>query len=170
MAGDCFFTDLLEVLNTFFCRGNGRFRESGGNSSGFIAHHEVKRGCVARVVLSVVVNELCHRKVVGPFSGCRAAIDAKIGFKFLVEAFSLSIGLGMIGGGEGYFIVKESAKFFGELRGELGASIRDQFVIEAESHEYFLEKELSNSFGSDGFLAGRENYPLSKPMVHRDHD
>jgi hypothetical protein len=170
VAGDCFFTDLLEILDTFFCCGNGRFREGGGNSSGFIAHHEVKRGCIARVVLSVVMNELCHRKVIGPFSGCGAAIDAKIGFKFLIEAFGLSIGLRMIGSRKGYFVIKESSKLFGELRGELWASIRDQLVIKPESQEYFLEKELSNSFGSDGFLAGREDYPLSKPMVHRDHD
>ena len=32
----------------------------------------------------------------------------------------------------------------------------------------FVEKEGSYSLGSDGFLSGAENYPLSKAMV--DHD
>ena len=52
--------------------------------------------------------------------------------------------------------------------GELGASIRDDRVVEAEVKVYFVEKECSNAFGSDVFLCGTENHPLSKPMV--DHN
>ena len=50
----------------------------------------------------------------------------------------------------------------------MGASIRDDFVIEAEVKVYFVEKECGYSFSSDVFLHGTKNHPLSKPMV--DHD
>ena len=50
----------------------------------------------------------------------------------------------------------------------MGASVRDDFVIEAKAKVYFVEKECGNAFGGDVFLCGTENYPLSKPMV--DHD
>ena len=50
----------------------------------------------------------------------------------------------------------------------MGSLVRDDLVIEAETKVYFVEKECSNTFGSDGFLRGTENHPLSKPMV--DHD
>jgi hypothetical protein len=61
------------------------------------------------------------------------AINVKIGFEFLVQMFSLSISLGMIGCGKGDFIVEESSKFFGEFRGKLGTSVRDDFVVKTES-------------------------------------
>ena len=50
----------------------------------------------------------------------------------------------------------------------MGASIRDNFVVEAEAKVYFVEKERSNPFSGDILLCGTENHPLSKPMV--DHD
>ena len=50
----------------------------------------------------------------------------------------------------------------------MGALVRDDLVIEAEVKVYFVEKEHSNAFGSDVFLCGTENHPLSKPMV--DHN
>jgi hypothetical protein len=46
----------------------------------------------------------------------------------------------VIGCREGNFIVEESSKFFGEFRGKLGTSVRDDFVIETKSQENFLEK------------------------------
>ena len=46
--------------------------------------------------------------------------------------------------------------------------IRDDFVIETKSFEYFGEEQGSDSGSIDGFLCRAENYPLSKPMV--DHD
>ena len=46
--------------------------------------------------------------------------------------------------------------------------IRDDFVVEAKSFEYFGEEQGSDSGSIDGFLGRAENYPLSKPMV--DHD
>jgi hypothetical protein len=52
----------------------------------------------------------------------------------------------------------------------LGATIRDYLIIEAESFEYFREKEFGDSFGGDRLVARAENYPLCKPMVDHDHD
>ena len=50
----------------------------------------------------------------------------------------------------------------------MGASVRDDFVVEAKVEVYFVEKECGDAFGSDVFLHGTENHPLSKPMV--DHN
>ena len=50
----------------------------------------------------------------------------------------------------------------------MGASVRDDLVVEAEVKVYFVEKECGNALGGDVFLRGAENHPLSKPMV--DHD
>jgi hypothetical protein len=110
------------------------------NASRFISHHEEEWGGVARIMLSMVVDEFCHRKVFDPIERCRAAIDAEISFQFLVQMPSLSIGLGVVCSREGNFVVKKSSKFFGEFRGELGTSIRDDFVVETKSQENFLEK------------------------------
>jgi hypothetical protein len=46
----------------------------------------------------------------------------------------------MICSREGDFIGKESFKFFGEFRSELGTTVRDDFVIKTKSREIFLEK------------------------------
>ena len=50
----------------------------------------------------------------------------------------------------------------------MGASVRDDFVIKAKAKVDFVEKERGNTFSSDVFLCGAENYPLCKPMV--DHN
>jgi hypothetical protein len=105
------------------------------------------------IMFSVIVDEPCHGKVLDPIEGCRMAIDAKVGFQFLVQTFSLSISLGVIGDGKGNFIVEKSSKFFGKFRGELGSSIRNDFVIKTKSQENFLEKQLSDTFRCDVFLA-----------------
>ena len=46
--------------------------------------------------------------------------------------------------------------------------VGDDFVIEAEAKVYLVEKECGDAFGSDVFLCGTENHPLSKPMVNHD--
>ena len=74
----------------------------------------------------------------------------------------------MVGSGEGKIIVEEFPKFFGKGRGKLWTMIRDDLVVESKVEVDLVEKEGGNSFCSDCFLGGAENYPLSKPMV--DHD
>ena len=49
------------------------------------------------------------------------------------------------------------------------ASIRDKFVMEAESEENFGEKEFGDSGGIYRFVTRGVNYPLTKPMVDHDH-
>ena len=47
--------------------------------------------------------------------------------------------------GEGEFITKEFSKFFGEGRGKLWSSVRDDFVIETKSFENFFREKGSYS-------------------------
>jgi hypothetical protein len=135
-----FFSSLLEISNSIFCSRDGGVQKNVRNTSGFISHHEEKWGGIMGVVFSMIMNEFCHGKVLDPIKRCRAAVDAKVGFQFLVQMFSLSISLRVVCCGEGDFIVKESSKFFGEFRGELGTSIRDDFVVKTKSQENFLEE------------------------------
>ena len=66
----------------------------------------------------------------------------------------------MIGGGEGDVIFEEVGKFSCKGRGELGPSVRDDSVVEAELRENMLKKDLGDVRGGGGFLARAENYPL----------
>jgi len=77
---DGFFSSLLEVSNSVFCSRDGGVWENMRDASRFISHHKEERRGVARIMLSVVVDEFCHRKVLDPVERCRAGIDAKIGF------------------------------------------------------------------------------------------
>lgn len=52
----------------------------------------------------------------------------------------------------------------------MGASVRNEFGMESKVGEDFLGKEFCYSFGGDGFVTGREDYPLRKPVVDHDHD
>jgi hypothetical protein len=96
------------------------------DASGFISHHKEEWGGIAGIVFSMIMDEFCHGKMLDPIKRCRVAVGVEVSFKFLVQTFGLSISLGVICGGEGDFIVEESSKFFGEFRGELGTSIRDE--------------------------------------------
>ena len=58
----------------------------------------------------------------------------------------------------------------GEGGGELGASIRYNFVEKSEAEEDFVEEEGSNPFSGDGFLGRAKNHPHSKPMVYHDQE
>ena len=61
-------------------------------------------------------------------------------------------------------------KFLCEGRGELGASVRDYLVVEAESREDMLKKDLSNVHSRGSFVARAENYPLRKTMVYHNQN
>ena len=135
---------------------------------GFVSHHEVEGGLTGGGVRAVIVGEFGVRKSFGPRRRVGTAEDAEIGFYFLVDTFSLSIGLGMVGGGKGEIIVENPSKFLSKCRSKLWTTIRDNLVVKSIAEEDFMEKEGSDSFSGDGFLCGAENYPLSKAMV--DHD
>ena len=51
------------------------------------------------------------------------AEDPKIGFNFLIGSFSLSICLGVVGGGETDVVLKDMGKFSSKGRGKLWASV-----------------------------------------------
>ena len=58
----------------------------------------------------------------------------------------------------------------GEGRGDLRATVRDDFVKKSKTEENFMEEKGSNSFGNDGFLGRAKNYPLGKPMIYHDQE
>ena len=114
--------------------------------------------------------EFGRGKELYPFSRIVGAEDAKIGFKFLIGPFSLSVGLRMVGSRESYVIVEEACKFLCKGRSELGATIQDEGVMKTKAFEYKVKKQLCDSYGVNGFLARCKNYPLHKAMVDHDHD
>ena len=71
--------------------------------------------------------------------------DVEVYFNLLVDLFSFSVGLGVVGGGEGEVISEGFSKLFGKGRGELGTLVGDDFIIETESSVDFVEKEQSYS-------------------------
>jgi hypothetical protein len=77
---DGFFSGLLEVSNLIFCSGNSRVWENVRDASRFISHHKEEWRGIMGVMLSVVVDELCHGKVLDPIERCGAAVNAEIGF------------------------------------------------------------------------------------------
>ena len=91
--------------------------------------------------------------------------DLKVSFNLLVDTFCFTVGLEVIGGGEGEVIIQEFPKLLSEGGGKLWAMIGDDLVVEPKSEVYLMEKEGCYSLGSDGFLCGAENYPLCKAMV-----
>ena len=88
----------------------------------------------------------------------------------MVDTFGFSVGLGVIGGGEGKIIVKNPSKFPSKCGSKLWATVRDDFVVESVAEEDFVEEKGGNPFGGDGLLSGAENYPLSKAMVYHDQE
>ena len=88
----------------FYCgdRGVGDHRRKG---TGFISHHEIEQGLVRDGMRVVIVSEFCMGDRFGPRCRIIAAEDTKVGFDFLVDSFSFTIRLGVIGGGEGKVIM-----------------------------------------------------------------
>ena len=99
---------------------------------GLISHHEIERRLVGDGVRVVIMGEFRVGDVVGPRSGVVATEDLEISFNFLVYLFGLSVRLRVIGSGEGEVILQEFSKFSSKGGCELRASVRDDFVIEAE--------------------------------------
>ena len=77
----------------------------------------------------VVVGEFCMGGFVSPGTKVRSAKHPKVHFNLLIDMFCLTVGLEMIGSGEGEVIVQEFAKFFGKSRGELWTTVQDDLVI-----------------------------------------
>ena len=63
----------------------------------FIAVDEVKWGFSSVRIRAMVVDELSHRHVFIPIRRVVSTEDAKIGFYFLIDSFSFTISLSVIG-------------------------------------------------------------------------
>ena len=73
--------------------------------------------------------EFCRGKELYPFSQVVGIENVEICFKLLIGLLSLTIGLRMISSRKVNIILEETSKFFGEGRGKLGATIRDESVV-----------------------------------------
>ena len=71
----------------------------------------------------VVVGELCIGNLVSPGTQVRSIKDPKVHFNLLVDTFCFTIGVRVIGGGEGEVIVEEFSELLDEGGGELWATI-----------------------------------------------
>jgi hypothetical protein len=76
----------------------------------------------------------------------------------------------MVGSGRCYCVVKEFSQGMRELRYELGASIRDNLVIESKSPIDMFKEKFGYPFRCDCLQARDNNYPLTKAMVYHNHD
>ena len=151
----------------FYCR-NGSVGDDQGEGTRFISHHEIEQGLVGDGMRAVIVSEFGVGDIIGPGSRIISTEDSKVCFDFLVYPFGFPVRLGVVGGGKGKVVFQEFSQFSSKGGCKLGSSVRDNFVVKAKAKVYFVEKECGNAFGSDIFLCGTENYPLSKSVV--DHD
>ena len=78
-----------------------------GIAWGFISKHEVEWGFPGRKMRAVIVYKFGHRDVIYPCFMVRATKEVEIGFNFLIELFSFSISLRVIGSGKGNFISRD---------------------------------------------------------------
>ena len=111
----------------FYCR-NGSVGNNQMEAMGFISHHEIEGGLISNRMRSVVVSEFSMGDRFGPRCGVIATEDAEIGFYFLVHSFHFAVRLRVISGGEGKVVVEEFSEFVSKGGGELGSSVRDNFV------------------------------------------
>ena len=121
---------------------------------GFVTHHEVKQRLVGDQMRAMVVSEFSMGDVVSPRFRVVPTEDLEVRFDFLVYSFNFSIQLRVVGHGEGEVVFHELSKFASKGRCELGALVGYDFVVEAKAEVDFVEKECSDSFGSNVFLCG----------------
>ena len=76
----------------------------------------------------MIVGKFCVRDQFRPRCGIIATEDAKVGLDFLVDSFHFAVRLRVISGGEGKVVVEEFSEFVSKGGGELGSSVRDNFV------------------------------------------
>ena len=82
-----------------------------------------------------IVLELGRGKELRPLVRVIGTEDMEVSFYFLVGWFGLSVGLRIIGSGKTNIVFKESGEFFGECRGGLWSSVRDESIVKSEAFE-----------------------------------
>ena len=122
MDGQGFMMSFFKVGEVFFEGGEDSFSYSWVGLR-FISKEKGKWGYFGGMVRGSVMLEFSSGKKVGPGSGIVGAENTEVGFHLLIDSFSLSISLGMIGCGESDVVVEELGKFLSKGRSKLGASI-----------------------------------------------
>ena len=82
-----------------------------------------ERGNTSRGARSIIVSELRQREEFGPVVLLIIAIDSNVLFQGLICSFSLSVGFGVITGGEMELHIQSCSERSEEVGYELGASV-----------------------------------------------
>jgi len=97
------------------------------------------------------------------------AKDMKELFDFLVDSFSLSVGLGVKGHGKGLHDFEFFPNLSHQLGGKLRTSVRDDLVGQACSFPDLFEIEKGSLFGCYRFLTGGNNDSFTKAVDDYKH-
>jgi len=99
----CFFTDLLYMFHEFNCWLTLCFPSWIRSFVWVSPIVHVERGKTRRWLDFIVVGEFCAWQPFSPVGLPVIDEQSKVLFDFLIHPFGLTIGLGMVGGWEGYF-------------------------------------------------------------------
>jgi len=106
----------------------------------------------------------------GPFFWVVPTDDTKVGVDFLIETFSLTVGLGVIRGATLEVDTEEFADLFERFRGELRTAVRDNVVRKAETPVNVVDVGVSGVDAVHFSSTRDQNYPLTRSMVDHGHD
>ena len=136
--------------------------EGHGENLWFIAHHEEEGQFLCGGVESLIVTELHDWDEGGPGFGVVRTEDSHVDLEFLVDLFSFSVSLRMIGHASKGFETKDLCNFLEYLRRELWASVREEGVWETKASEHVIDKILDSCLGVNCFVTRNANYPLHR--------
>jgi hypothetical protein len=117
----------------------------------------------------IVVGELSQREKVDPVVLTLRRVEAEELFQVLVDPFSLSVSLRMVGSGEFWLDSQSFVKGTKGGCGELGTTIRDGVLREAVMFPDMREEEVSNAECINCFGCGDEMSHLCE-TVHNVED
>ena len=90
----------------------------------------------------LIVSEFCSGEVKLPGFKIVQAEDPAVDFEFLVDIFSLSVGLWMVSSAHSQFDPKEFSKFLVEVQSKSRVSVRNDLVRKSESSVNVVEVEV----------------------------
>ena len=88
--------------------------------------------------------------------------DPHVNLEFLIDSFSFSISLRMVGHTSKGPETKDLCNFLEDLRRELGTSVGKERVGETKVLKHVINKILSGGLGINRFVTRNANYPLHR--------
>ena len=96
--------------------------------------------------------------------------DAEILFKPLIRAFRLAVGLGVVGGADILFDIKDAAELLQEVGSKAGISVHDNFAGSAIVWKNMLDVKVGDGRGGGRFMAGNEDSGFRAVVVCNGED